>query len=1268
MRHTHVLLSIGICCAHAWGLVTPAAGADAAPAREVLSIYNSGHPAATGWMDAWGDIPAGASARVDANRLVVTGTLENQSYGCVHQPVDIDLDKTPFLEIDVESVSHHWYLLLKGDRLPNGWVKIQPDVDQTGAFQYDLRLALGLTGKQHFDEMQLGVSTEGGAGGNKGQTLVINRLEAVSAAETGDLLQLFGPQTRRLTGWKNLNDDRSPAGVDIDVSPDSVTIRGNRSTHSFGMMFRPVRLDFDTYTVLKIDVASVTHHWFLIMTNPEINKGYVRIQPDCNLAGTFYYDVQDISGLRGVKDVRLQLGVCTNEQSPSVLNETLTFRELSLIAPALVPEGVKALKKKDLKFQQQVQAAVPKVARRVGMPSPIRLVSIEDTPGAQATSSAPAEIQTPNAVDLMRALGEENAGRFAGILNAGATGQAPHEPSFREEGDNLVVANGSYRIAFSRDNGAIKGIWTANGTAPFILGSQDTALWKIDTLDRAVLAGGRHSSGSSESKFTWKWNASSRELKLIYESSPKSHYVEVSARFDASDAIDLVAAIRNTSDKIFQSVSFPNGLGFSSDGLDRVILPRLVGVAFKSGFFRARRQWSDPYPPAFADFAWIGSRAGSLTVYMVQPEGTFQPATLDLGSSDDGAAGYFTHRLPVRIAPGGEWTSPRIRLVAGRHAYSTIRDYARDNGIDRMPDLAAKLPAGTAARLNRSVFIKVDQSANVDIASVNRFLDDLPASSIFHLSAFWPGGFDRNYPDYLPPDTGYGTMDEFKALVARARGRGMFAMPYTNPTWWNDGPTLSRLGAGRIGARLPDGALLTEEYNGNPGVVVSPRHPDVVARNTSTLREFIDTVPMDFLFHDQIGARRWIDAATESGPGGYTAGLLEEVRRESPGMPLMTEGGFDRLLADEIGFCGMTSMSYPGFKEYDDLWGKSSWEIDPVSLFLAHAKVNFYQHNLSNDVVADNNAKIAWNVAHGFGLNAIRTYIRQNLEKRWIAVTAALHEHVLSRMLGREMSGYLKLDGNIIWSRFGDMDVYARIGSDALLTIGPYTIARDGFMAVSKEGDLIAGLFNRFNGEPLDGEHYLIVTRQDTQIAVIQPDPTATFVTVARPAAWKSDARIRAYRVLSGVESEVAVAIGAGAVTFFCEAEHYRIRYEPDMDKVEFAMRVSPDGPTGLAQVGVDLVIRNGGAGDLSVESLTLSAWDVGPADRMPGFDFPTGGWSRQVPAVSSGQQAVRHYRLEIPASSFVDAGRLWFRACAVYSSGDRRFTKSIDGTSVLGH
>ena len=1252
------LLTVG---AFALTLVQPALAAKKAEPKKdekkkevSIPLFDPAHPDVSEWQSSWGEVPAGAEAKVEGKKMVVAGTLTNQSYGCIYRPIDIDIDKTPYMEIDVESVSHHWYLILKGDQLPQGYVKIQNDTDQTGVILYDLRLVTGLTGKQSFKELQLGISTEEGASGNKGQTLVVKSLKLASASGGGDELVLFGPQNPHLSGFKNLNDDRSPSGVDIIPSTDTVTLRANRPNYSYGMMYKDVNLDLSKFSILKVTVESVTHHWYLIMTQPELNKGYVRIQPDSNLSGTFYYDLADITGLTGIKNFRLQVGVSTHEEKPSALGETMTFRELAFLTPKQVPPQAKVLKKKDLKFQQRIQQAPPREFKKIEPPSPVAVNPARGAPAA-------AEEAVPEAQNLPGAIGKEYQAEFdaRGAIPASLK---PTDPKFTETKDALVVQNAFYRIAFSKQNGEISSFQTAGSSAPVVVGSADDSLWKIDTMDRMQIQSGAFKKGNSAASFSYLWDPSMKRLTLEYDYKKVPSHVQVAFQFDSSDSIDVQGEVRNRSDKTFLSVSLPNGLLFRTAQLDRVILPRLVGVAFKPGFFEAKKQWSDAYPSAFADFAWIGTRSGALTVYMVQPQAenpqaVFQPATLEIGPADEGKLGWYNHRIPVFLTKDADWKSPHVRLAAGRTAYQTIEDYARDNKLDQTPDLKDKLKPELFEKLVRSLFLKVDQSANVDFASVNQFIDDLPSPLIFHVAAFWPGGFDKHYPDYLPPDPEYGTLEDFKNMIAKARSKGLLTMPYTNPTWWNpDSPTVKSLTADAIAVKNSDGSLFREKYNGNPGVVVAPDNPKVIQRQDQTVQEFTREVPMDFLFHDQIGARRWIYEMNGQNPVGYVNGLIELTKRESKQIPLMTEGGFDWIMPSEIGFCGMTSLSYPGFKEYDDLWGQGNWEIEPISVFLAHSKVIFYQHNLSEDVVTDSDAKLTWNMAYGFALNSSRTFIRQNLEKKWIQLNHLLHQYVLSRMLGRPFTGFLRLGEDATWSRFGDINIFANHSSKDPLAIGDYTVAPDGFMAASDSGDLTAGLFTRYNGEALDRQHYLIVKTGDKQIEVLQPDAKTTFLTLNRPAAWTDDSGVRAYRVSKGQETEVPVSVEPGRVTFLFradQADRYLVKYE-ESKGLEVSVRTA-SASAGKPLVAAVSVKRDGRP--VQGAKVRLSAWKIGSHSDVPGLDASGSG-----PSLQTGADGTAAFSLDVPASFFFDAKYVWLRAQA--ESGGRK--ASVDSKAAL--
>ncbi|OGR86825.1 MAG: hypothetical protein A3A86_06860 [Elusimicrobia bacterium RIFCSPLOWO2_01_FULL_60_11] len=1235
--------------AHAFAL-TPCA------AKSIL-IFDPAHASVSEWKSSWGELPSGASARTENKKLVVTGNLANQSYGCVYRPLDIDLDKTPLMEIEVESASHHWYLVFRGDQLPNGYIKVQPDTDQTGRVQYDLRLALGLTGKQSFSEVQLGVSTEDSTGGNLKQSLVIRRFQILSADEGAPgSLQLYGPSNRNLSGWKNQNDDRSPSGVDMVPSPKSVTLRGNRPSQSYGFMHRTFSLDFSKSPVLKFEAESASHHWYLILNHPNLDKGFVRLQPDSNLTGVFYYDLKEIAGITGTQSVRLQVGVSTNEEKPTCLDETVVIKEISVVSPADVPASQKILRKADLKFRQKIQADVPKVYKVLTAPPAVPLAVPADTEKPSADISAGPWDMESRDDGLLRSMGEEYDELF---LNGHAYKRpaAGAKVEFSETKNALTVKNAFYRVVLSKENGALLSFTQGASTAPVITGSADGCLWKIDTSGRKVIE-------SRAQDFTWKWDAAASGLALEYKGATASSRVTVRMGFDASEKISMEIEAENLSDAVFLSVLFPQGLLFSTARLDRVVLPRLIGVAFKPGFFRSNKQWSDPYPSSFADYAWIGTRSGSLTSYMTQPKGAFQPASLEIGASGAGEQGSYTHRMPVRVEKGRFWRSPKVYLTAGGSVYETARAYAQDSGLAAFSPLSKKLKPEAYARLQRSPFIRVDQSVNIDIPSVIRLLKELPVPAILHLTSFWPGGFDRNYPDYLPPDPDYGTMDEFKALTAKARALGLLVMPYTNPTWWNDGPTVKRLSEEKIAARNPDHSLLREKYNENPGVVVDPFDPQVIERNLQTLKEFTQTVPMDLLFHDQIGARRWLYTDEAGRELAYTQGLIDQAARDSAAVPLMTEGGFDRLIPYETGFCGMTSLSYPGFAEYDKLWGVGNWEIYPVSAFMAHSKVNFYQHNLSEDVVANTEAKLAWNLAYGFGLTVSRTYIRQNLERKWIVLAGLFHKHLMPRILGEDMKGFLRLNERSTWSRFGDVDVIVNHSLKDPLAVGGHLLPPSGFLAQSRGADetgdnILAGYFSRLNGEDLEAGHYLIVRSNPQRIEVIQPDAKTTWLTLARPMDWTKDSRIRAYRAANGAEAPAPVSVGPDRLSILYDAagepDGYVLRYAEDGGEAHVSVHVSWDSAKDRRTLRGRVWVFAPAGRELKDLTVKISAWKIASDNGPPAPDAPAAGLESTIEKVLKGGTGRFPFTLTIPTAFHLDGRGIWVRARAEFKEGGKR-------------
>ncbi len=214
-------------------------------------------------------------------------------------------------------------------------------------------------------------------------------------------------------------------------------------------------------------------------------------------------------------------------------------------------------------------------------------------------------------------------------------------------------------------------------------------------------------------------------------------------------------------------------------------------------FFAAMRpveylQFEGAYPPLFADFFHLDTAVGSASVYRVEPrtwrpwegrhnrDAIFVPGRLSFGGDEDG--GWCERSFATFVAAGQKWVTPKVRIVVDVLPDESLRQYCRENSITRSLD--DKLPTSLRKSFRQAVLVKFDGPAGELMAS----LDKLPVPTVIHISDYLQGGFDKEYPDHLPPSSRFGTPREMRALFDRAHELGHLMMPYTNPTWWCDHP------------------------------------------------------------------------------------------------------------------------------------------------------------------------------------------------------------------------------------------------------------------------------------------------------------------------------------------------------------------------------------------------------------------------------------------------------------------------------------------------
>lgn len=487
-----------------------------------------------------------------------------------------------------------------------------------------------------------------------------------------------------------------------------------------------------------------------------------------------------------------------------------------------------------------------------------------------------------------------------------------------------------------------------------------------------------------------------------------------------------------------------------------------------------------PYPAAFADFFQLETSHGNASLFGVQPvladpsdpwnaSGLFVPGNLAWGG--DAAGGYFRRGFVAHVQPSETWQSPAVRLAIGHSAVDALGQYSAANSFSR--GLEEKIPSATKREaFKKSPLLRVLGTANELTARIPQ----LPSPSVLHFTQYLKGGFDKEYPDHLPVNPGFGTEAELQAFLGSAETAGMLTMPYTNPTFWGvdpKGPTWTAIGNDDPLLLNLNGAINFEEYFGEGGFTATPWHPAVRAANEKTIDLFNgdpgDRYPetdyqVDFLFQDQVGARSWqYDNNSQSpDPSAYVHGLIALNAEDSGKMPVSTENGFDRLINFESQFCGLAwglapTPGAPFWRRFlSDRYDPTTWEIFPLAQYLAHDKVAFTYNNLGASTA--NDETVAWALGLGYGT----TYFFDEADldntsfREWLAWIGRVQKSVAGRYIGGGVSAFdhqwganpSNPDNGTITATYGPVSLVANLDAQTL-TSGGRTIAPHGFVATA---------------------------------------------------------------------------------------------------------------------------------------------------------------------------------------------------------------------------
>jgi hypothetical protein len=495
------------------------------------------------------------------------------------------------------------------------------------------------------------------------------------------------------------------------------------------------------------------------------------------------------------------------------------------------------------------------------------------------------------------------------------------------------------------------------------------------------------------------------------------------------------------------------------------------------------------YPPAFADFFHVESRAGQAAVYRVQPrtwepwQGAANPQAIfvpgRLGCGGDERGGWCERPFATYVTPGATWQSPVVRLVAGHPAADDLRAYCQANGITRR--LEDKLPPDTLARFKNSVLVYYAGNCQ----DKRTHLAQLPVPCQIHFADYLHGGFDKQYPDHLPPHPEFGTPEQFREFFDQGRRLGHLLMPYTNPTWWCDGPkgpTFEEHGDAPLLKRL-DGKRAHEQYAQNEGYTVCHWHPSVQAANRKTVEQFSRDYPCDILFQDQCGARGWQYDTNPASPtvAAYTEGLLSMVAEDCRRKPLSTESGWDGVVNFESQLCGMSWALVPteGAPTWRQLlksrYALATWEIFPVAQYIAHDKTAMLHHDLGQFVT--NRPTLAWTLGLGFSLSyrVQASALAHDRPRQWLQWLDRLQKSVCTRYVGQPLTdfgherGAAAADDDDGWlrARYDTLQVVANL-SPRPRTVQPVCLAPWGFAATAP--GLVAANLQTLGGQDFGDE------------------------------------------------------------------------------------------------------------------------------------------------------------------------------------------------------
>ncbi|MCX7013524.1 MAG: hypothetical protein NTW86_13375 [Candidatus Sumerlaeota bacterium] len=515
---------------------------------------------------------------------------------------------------------------------------------------------------------------------------------------------------------------------------------------------------------------------------------------------------------------------------------------------------------------------------------------------------------------------------FAGAVMAARRAKALLEARFREddrytlrsEGDDLLLCGASPRgaarilailaglcLAFHARSGGAQ--MDVNAGAYRLRVDFSAGEWQVDNP-----AGGRLVGGAPlfMLDFADGTTISPKEMQVRVEPGEPPHATyahpraELALRVKAEPDRVVFEGEVACKEGVMTRVAIPKRFDLLAQPRTRFLWPRVLGVELNESFLASSRKLLTGYPEAFCDFCAAEVAKTPLYFYRCEPEEKPRPSQLAIQGGDPPV---FWRSYTTYIRAGERWKAPAVACQVGGDLRETLLRYKKECALGKPLD--QKMTPEFFDRWSKMAEARVPSPADGGL----RMMRELTRPAVLYITDWMLGGFNKMFPDFLPPNAKYGGAKGFKEFAGAVHEQGHLLRPYVNFTWWSEGwegrdgkpavdsrpaPSLVEHGDAALAIDPKTRQTIKEDWHGCYGYTSCPGHPLVIEAARTTRDALLDDYKVDFLYQDQLGARKWIldlNPALEN-PADYGWAMMNIGREAAARCPIAVEYGNDRVL------------------------------------------------------------------------------------------------------------------------------------------------------------------------------------------------------------------------------------------------------------------------------------------------------------------------------------------------------------------------------------